>query len=84
MGDKVARPEGPVRFTVEGNALRDIREVVVFRNNKPVCTRRIGEKKFSLNWTDPAPPDEKLVWYYARFQATDTELAWSSPIWFVK
>lgn len=84
MGDKVARPKGPIRFTVEGSALRDIREVVIFRNNEPVCAKETGDKEFTLNWTDPAPPDEKLLWYYARFQATDKELAWSSPIWFVK
>ena len=84
MGEKVTRPRGPVCFTVEGGALRDIREVVIFRNNQPVCRRQIGDKEFKLDWTDTKPPDDKLLWYYARFQAVDEELAWSSPIWFIR
>ncbi|MHC4301844.1 MAG: DUF3604 domain-containing protein, partial [Planctomycetota bacterium] len=84
MGDKIARPRGAVRFTVNGNALRKITEVVIFRNNEPVCTEQISDKEFSVDWTDPAPPQEQFLWYYARFQAVDNELAWSSPIWFVK
>ena len=29
-------------------------------------------------------PDAERAWYYVRLHCTDDELAWSSPIWFVK
>ncbi len=84
MGDKIARPKGEIKFAVKGGSLRNIREMVIFRNNEAVFETQIGKKEFSLNWTDEDPPDEDSLWYYARFQAVDEELAWSSPIWFVK
>jgi hypothetical protein len=33
-------------------------------------------------WTDPQPSAGKHLWYYARIQTSDDELAWTSPIWF--
>jgi len=57
---------------------------VIFRNNEPVYKKEISDKEFVLTWIDRTPPSEKLLWYYARFQAADKELVWSSPIWFVK
>ena len=82
MGDKVRRPNGPVTFHVQARASRDIKEVVIFRNNEIVFRQEPGRKEVEANWTDPQPPAAKHVWYYARIQATDGELAWSSPIWF--
>jgi len=81
MGDKIPRPEGAINFTVAGEALRSITNVVIFRNNEKVFETPLGSKKFSIKWNDSKPLD-KTAWYYARFQAEDEELAWSSPIWF--
>jgi hypothetical protein len=83
MGDKTARPEGPIAFRVAGTALFDIAELTVFRNNDPVYRTAPGAKTFETAWTDPQPPEAPVLWYYARIQANDGELAWSSPIWFV-
>jgi len=82
MGDKVRRPGGKIAFHVKALAARNIRELVIFRNNRIVHTVRPGKKQVELDWTDKNPPKEKLLWYYARIQATDDELAWTSPIWF--
>ena len=84
MGDKVARPDGAISFKVAGLATRDIKYVVILRNNEIVHRTEPGKEQVDLEWTDNSPPNEKLLWYYARIQAVDDELAWSSPIWFVK
>ena len=82
MGDKLPRPRGALRFAVRAVAKRDIRELVIFRNNQVVHRAAPGRKQFELTWTDEQPPADKLLWYYARIHAADDELAWSSPIWF--
>ena len=82
MGDKVARPGGAIRFDVEALAMHEVREAVIFRNNRIVHRAAPGRKQFKLTWTDNAPPKAGTLWYYARIQAADDELAWSSPIWF--
>ena len=82
MGDKLPRPTGALRFEVRARALRDVEELVIFRNNEPVHRLRPGRKQLDVTWIDPAPPRAKLLWYYARIHAADDELAWSSPIWF--
>jgi len=82
MGDKVGRPDGPIPFQVRARALRDIKELVIFRNNEIVFRHEPGKKEIELGWTDPNPPTANHLWYYARIHATDDELAWSSPIWF--
>lgn len=84
MGDKVARPQGAVTFEIQALALREIKELVIFRNNKIVYKEEPGKKDVRCKWTEPAVPEEKLVWYYVRIQAADGELAWSSPIWYEK
>lgn len=84
MGDKAPRPQGPVTFEVQASALREIRELVIFRNNRIVHREEPGRKELRCQWTEAAVPDEKLVWYYVRIQATDGELAWSSPIWYTR
>ncbi|VGO13919.1 hypothetical protein PDESU_02476 [Pontiella desulfatans] len=83
MGDKVKRPNGPIKFLVKAVAPDAIKEVVIFRNNKIVHRAAPGKAEMVLAWTDQAPLDEKHVWYYTRIQTNDEELAWSSPIWFV-
>lgn len=82
MGDKVHRLNGPVTFQVRAKALRDIKELVIFRNNEILFRQEPGQKEVETNWIDTRPPAAKNVWYYARIQTTDDELAWSSPIWF--
>jgi hypothetical protein len=82
MGDKVKRPPGPILFHVRAAALRDIKELVIFRNNQVVHRAEPGKKDIDLDWTDLQPPDAPVLWYYVRIHAVDDELAWSSPIWF--
>jgi hypothetical protein len=83
MGDKVKRGDGQIAFHVKAMAAREIRELVIFCNNRIVHTLKPGKKQVELDWTDKNPPKEKLLWYYTRIQAVDEELAWTSPIWFV-
>jgi hypothetical protein len=82
MGDKVKRRQEPIKFRVKALALRDIDELVIFRNNEIIHLIEPKRKEFDLSWTDREPPVAELVWYYARIHAEDDELAWSSPIWF--
>ncbi|UCD30388.1 MAG: DUF3604 domain-containing protein [Planctomycetota bacterium] len=84
MGDKVRRLSGSVTFLVKALAMQDIKEVVIFRNNKIVYRVEPGVNEFKARWTDESPPDEKKLWYYARIHTVDDHLAWSSPIWFVR
>ena len=82
MGDKVERKPGPVKFQVRALAMRTIKELVIFRNNRIVYRVQPNAKELELEWTDEHPPDAKLAWYYTRMYTEDDELAWSSPIWF--
>ena len=84
MGDKVRRTDGPIRFHVKARAMRDIKELVIFRNNEIVHRVNPNAKQVEVDWTDDAPPKDDRLWYYARIQAIDEELAWASPIWFLK
>ena len=83
MGDKVQRPEVPIRFEVRAVAMHDIAELVIFRNNEIVHRVEPGEKTVKVQWTDRDPPETDRLWYYTRIHAADDELAWSSPIWFM-
>jgi len=84
MGDKVKRPEGNIPFQIKSKAAQDIKEVVIFRNNKIMYRSEPQQKEIELVWIDKEPLEEDLVWYYARFITVDEEIAWSSPIWFIK
>ena len=52
--------------------MRNIRNVVIFRNNVKVFEMPIGGRNFIIKWNDSEPLDE-TAWYYARFQAEDEE-----------
>ncbi|CAA9362867.1 MAG: hypothetical protein AVDCRST_MAG36-2785 [uncultured Nocardioidaceae bacterium] len=41
----------------------------------------LGTRALDLSWTDPAPPEDRTAFYYARVFLVDGEAAWSSPIW---
>jgi len=86
MGDVVKRPPGSIPFAVRARAARPIRQLVVFRNNEVVHRAEGLGADVDLAWTDTAPPAASAaaprLWYYARIQAEDDELAWTSPIWF--
>lgn len=86
MGDVVKHPAGEIALEVRARAARPIRRLVLFRNNEKVHESEPGETEFKLHWTDTTPPaptaDAPRLWYYARIQCTDDELAWTSPIWF--
>ena len=82
MGDRVKHPQGSININVTATSMRDIKELIIFRNNKPVYRLEPGKKEIELDWTDTQSTDAETLWYYVRFQAIDDELAWSSPIWF--
>ena len=83
MGEKVRCPEGAIHFQVTALAMRNIAELVIFRNNEIVYHTEPGTREFDTEWTDKEPPSGRTLWYYARIHAEDDELAWSSPIWFL-
>jgi hypothetical protein len=82
MGDRVKHPQGSININVTATSMRNIKELIIFRNNKPVYRLEPGKKEIELDWTDTQSTDAETLWYYVRFQAIDDELAWSSPIWF--
>jgi len=82
MGDKVKRIQGNIPFQIGAKATQDIKEAVIFRNNKIIYRVEPQKKEFELTWIDEDPLDEDFVWYYARIITVDEEIAWSSPIWF--
>jgi hypothetical protein len=76
--------DDPISFHVIARAWRPLKDLVIFRNNQIVYRSNPATKDVDLDWTDAAPPSDSFLWYYVRIQAVDTELAWSSPIWFLK
>jgi|GEM_PF-1202694 len=80
---KTQEDEREICFNVEAITPRPIKEVVIFRNNEIVYRSSPDSTKIDIDWTDEAPPAEPRLWYYARVECTDDELAWSSPIWFM-
>ena len=84
MGDKVVHDGKPIPFEAHVLAAAPVKEMVIFRNNRVVHRRRPGAGEARLEWTDEAPPDRPLSWYYVRVLAENNEMAWSSPIWFLR
>lgn len=84
MGDKVERPDGALRFDIRAVAKREIKELVIFRNNEIVHHVQPNKTNLDESWTDPNPPRTDRLWYYVRIHAIDDEIAWSSPIWFLQ
>jgi len=83
MADKASRPIGPIAFSAKALSMRPIRELVIFRNNEIVHRIESMRKDIAVDWIDRTPPKAEHLWYYVRIQASDEELAWSSPIWFL-
>ena len=90
MGDKLlveiqnpASPQ-PIHFKVEVEALTDIKELVIFRNNRIIYSATPNQKLINFEWADESPLNVDFVWYYVRIQTSNDEIAWSSPIWFIK
>lgn len=71
-------------FQIEGNALQNVDEISIFRNNQIVKKIDINATEFSVNWKDDDPLLTDFIWYYVRLKTEDNEFAWTSPIWFVK
>ena len=85
MGEKVARGgPGPIAFKIRCVTDRPIARVVLLRNNQVIREAEFNQPAVDLDWTDAQPPDEPRLWYYVRVHRADDQLAWSSPIWFMK
>jgi len=85
MGDKVQRvpSKKPISFNLQVNAGAPIKRIVIFRDKKIVHEITAPGDKVDTKWVDNDVPVEERVWYYARVEREDGELAWSSPIWFL-
>ncbi len=81
MGDKLPRPSGQLSFHVRALAARPIRELVLFRNNRPIHRLEPNAREVETDLADPTPPPGRL-WYYARIHTDADELAWTSPMWY--
>jgi hypothetical protein len=85
MGDKVPRHgRSPIPFQVWAATDQPITKLVIMRNNETVHTTQPNQKELTVEWTDRNPPQSGPIWYYVRLHRNDEELAWSSPIWFLK
>lgn len=84
MGDKVMNFPDTLHFKVEAEAKTKIKEVVIFRNNRIIYRVELNKNKVELEWIDENPLNTDFAWYYVRYQTVDDEIAWSSPIWFIK
>jgi len=85
MGDKVTKNDSaPIAFHVKATTMRPIKEVVIWRNNQIAYHDEPDTTELDFDWVDQEPLDAPLAWYYVRLHCTDDELAWSSPIWFVR
>jgi hypothetical protein len=85
MGDVVDRSsDGPIPFQVTASTPSPVQELVIFRNNEVVYEGHPGKKQLEITWKDLQPPPAERLWYYVRIHCEDDQLAWSSPIWFVR
>lgn len=90
MGDKVVyNAQNPTEqpnftFNVSAETVTEIKELVIFRNNRIIHKIEPSKTNLELEWQDEAPLNDDFVWYYVRIHTVDDELAWSSPIWFIK
>jgi hypothetical protein len=92
MGQEVRGEEDRSRRTLRVQAIgtAPIAKIAVIRNGEIVHTHRGNRDEEQFEWTDEQPFDRtslpdyegnRFVYYYVRVHQTDTELAWSSPIW---
>lgn len=84
--------ERNITVQICGTSLVDRIEII--RNNLEVCTYRGDSEDLSFQWTDrqelprislrrPLRGGGLTCYYYIRVTQRDSEIAWSSPIWFV-
>lgn len=85
MGEKVTGfDRNSIPFRIEAVTDKPIERVVILRNNEVVYTAKPGEGQVTVNWTDRNVPKRDRLWYYVRVERADGELAWASPIWFLR
>lgn len=90
MGDKIEYDSQSHKiqpnfvFEVSAETITKIKELVIFRNNRIIHKIEPNKTNLEIKWQDEAPLNEDFVWYYVRIHTVDDELAWSSPIWFIK
>lgn len=60
-----------------------LQTVDIIRNAEIVHSFEPANDTFEATWTDPEP-DTGGGYYYVRVIQTDGEIAWGTPIWFVR
>ena len=79
MGDSFTTPQAP-RVHIMAQGTDKIARVIVIKDNKVVDTITPGTQKVDIQWMDAdARPGES--YYYVRFEQSDGQLAWASPMW---
>ncbi len=71
-----------VSFLVAGTAL--VERVEVLKNNDVLAAFEPGQFVFRRTVTDREAGRCDREWYYLRVLQADGEMAWSSPVWFVR
>jgi hypothetical protein len=96
MGDQIIIdkdfPE-TLKIKIRASGTNNIEKIELLRNNKVVHSENVNSEDIELDLTERFDKaclckikdrNEMLAWYYARITQTDSEMAWSSPIWLVK
>jgi len=82
MGEKIATlPGKSVEVKVSVRCPGDIDRIEVCRNNKFIYSHQSKGRNAEFVFTDRDPLTEQC-YYYVRVIQTNTEIAWSSPVWF--
>ncbi len=81
MGDVFTHDgNSPLRLSVRVHGTAPIERIDVIKNFRYVYSVQPGKEAVTFTWTDlDAQPGTS--WYYVRVLQSDTQLAWSSPIW---
>jgi hypothetical protein len=58
-----------------------IARLTIVRNNQFVYSTSPNQRAVDLKWTDAEPPTAAAGYYYVRIEQSDSNLAWSSPMW---
>ncbi len=65
MGDVCKLPQ-KFNFHIEAKTIENIKEIVVFRNNKIVKKFDLDRSYFEVKWEDSDPLKKDFIWYYVR------------------
>ncbi len=80
MGD-IFEVTKPPTFSIKVLGTAPIAKITILRDGKNVHVEEPKKESFAFSYTDIDAPRGKSIYYYARVEQSDGNLAWLSPMW---